>query len=383
MRIQRRVARIAGAWLLATALLSARPSSSLAWCAGDCNADGTVSISELIRAVNLALGRGALGECAAADSNGDEQVRITDLIAAVNAALAGCPPEPTATPTAAATPTATASPTINLPPQIAVTSVYRSFPGEEVAIPLAATDPEGGSVSCEANDLPAGAAFDAESATLTWMPSGEQIGAYGVDLACTDGGGATGQALLPLRIAPLDACTTATCEPATGCTTELLAPDQDCCDGEPEVRVPEPAADCPAGRLLRIGRNERGFGRIDNCHYLRLLNSGQGIGAHILFNIEARCIDIDGAVRLATRLETDTRILTDSAQFLDAVVERGDGFFEQRGVFVPLPTTDRRLVEGHEALLTVRLTDADRVVVEHRVRVVLTSSTLPDLAELD
>lgn len=104
---------------------------------------------------------------------------------------------------------------------------------------------------------------------------------------------------------------------------------------------------------------------------------------HMLFNIEARCIDIDGPVRLSTRLETATRILTDSGQFLDALEAREDGFIAQRGVYMPIPSTDPRLVEGDEAQFTVRLTDASGVVLTHSVRVTLTLGTLPDLAELE
>lgn len=64
-------------------------------CSGDCDGDGRVTIAELIRGVNLALGGtaggGAGGEtCAAFDANGDGRVTIGELIAAVNRALDGC-----------------------------------------------------------------------------------------------------------------------------------------------------------------------------------------------------------------------------------------------------------------------------------------------------
>jgi hypothetical protein len=38
-----------------------------AQCAGDCDSNGTVAISELVTGVNMALGRA--GECAAMDTN--------------------------------------------------------------------------------------------------------------------------------------------------------------------------------------------------------------------------------------------------------------------------------------------------------------------------
>lgn len=59
-------------------------------CAGDCDGNGVVSIAELIRAVNIALGIADLSTCQAADRNGDGNVAINELIAAVNSALLGC-----------------------------------------------------------------------------------------------------------------------------------------------------------------------------------------------------------------------------------------------------------------------------------------------------
>jgi hypothetical protein len=60
-------------------------------CLGDCGADGIVSVNDLVRAVNIALGRLSLTECPAAARNGDT-VMITDLVASVSNALRGCPP---------------------------------------------------------------------------------------------------------------------------------------------------------------------------------------------------------------------------------------------------------------------------------------------------
>jgi hypothetical protein len=59
-------------------------------CTADCNGDGMVSIAELVRAVNIALGRVALDQCSSADANGDGMISINELIQAVNAALRGC-----------------------------------------------------------------------------------------------------------------------------------------------------------------------------------------------------------------------------------------------------------------------------------------------------
>jgi hypothetical protein len=60
-------------------------------CVGDCDGDRTVTISELVSGVGLALNGAAPATCAALDRNGDRQVDVSELIAAVANALAGCP----------------------------------------------------------------------------------------------------------------------------------------------------------------------------------------------------------------------------------------------------------------------------------------------------
>jgi hypothetical protein len=59
-------------------------------CVGDCDRNGTVSIDELIRGVNIALELLGLDECPAFDADGDGVVGIGELILAVNAALGPC-----------------------------------------------------------------------------------------------------------------------------------------------------------------------------------------------------------------------------------------------------------------------------------------------------
>lgn len=59
-------------------------------CSGDCNADGEVTVDELVRGVNIGLGGRPVGDCPGFDSNGDGLVSINELISAVNAALGGC-----------------------------------------------------------------------------------------------------------------------------------------------------------------------------------------------------------------------------------------------------------------------------------------------------
>jgi len=50
-----------------------------------------VTIEELIRGVNIALGNAPVSDCPPFDRNADGQVTIDELIAAVGAAMSGCP----------------------------------------------------------------------------------------------------------------------------------------------------------------------------------------------------------------------------------------------------------------------------------------------------
>jgi hypothetical protein len=59
-------------------------------CAGDCDGDGVIAITELIRAVSIALGRIAVDECPAADPMRDGRVTVGELVQCVNSALGNC-----------------------------------------------------------------------------------------------------------------------------------------------------------------------------------------------------------------------------------------------------------------------------------------------------
>jgi hypothetical protein len=79
---------IAIALVAASAATSVRAGTGT--CVGDCNGDGTVSINELITAVNIALDTGSLSTCRAIDNDGDGVAAISELIQAVNGALSSC-----------------------------------------------------------------------------------------------------------------------------------------------------------------------------------------------------------------------------------------------------------------------------------------------------
>jgi hypothetical protein len=51
-----------------------------------------VTVAELIRSLNVALGRAPLSACPASDGNGDSAVSIGDLVNGVSGAVTGCEP---------------------------------------------------------------------------------------------------------------------------------------------------------------------------------------------------------------------------------------------------------------------------------------------------
>ncbi len=59
-------------------------------CVGDCSLDDAVTIAELLRMVNIALGDAAVDTCEAGDPNHDQAVTINEILQAVSNALAGC-----------------------------------------------------------------------------------------------------------------------------------------------------------------------------------------------------------------------------------------------------------------------------------------------------
>lgn len=67
-----------------------RPTRPLGPCVGDCNRDGRIAISELVRGVNIALAGATASDCAPLDRDDNGAVNVNELVAAVNAALNGC-----------------------------------------------------------------------------------------------------------------------------------------------------------------------------------------------------------------------------------------------------------------------------------------------------
>lgn len=60
-------------------------------CVGDCDGNGEVTVVDLIKGVNIALGTASIDTCPVFDVNGNGEVEITELIIGVNNALTSCP----------------------------------------------------------------------------------------------------------------------------------------------------------------------------------------------------------------------------------------------------------------------------------------------------
>lgn len=59
-------------------------------CVGDCDDDHKVTVDELVKGVNIALGNLTLDQCSAFNCNGTGHVTVDCLVKGVNAALNGC-----------------------------------------------------------------------------------------------------------------------------------------------------------------------------------------------------------------------------------------------------------------------------------------------------
>lgn len=264
--------------------------------------------------------------------------------------------------------------------------VYRTFPGFEMRVPLPATDPEGDELICEVPALPEGATLESANQTVTWVPSPLQIGPFSIPFTCWDSAQppAAVNGELLVKVLPRDACTVPECDPLHGCETAVLGLDRNCCMAEAEPRISEPVAQCPAGRVMFLGRNDSGFGRLQNCDVLRMYVQLQ-TGAHIRFHVEARCLNTAHPVALRARLESASRgVLLDVTAPRLVLQPRPDGFAERRHIAMAIggagPFFD---LENAEANFSVTVTDADAVSVSNTVRVILTSTPHPDLPEAD
>jgi hypothetical protein len=104
--------RFRGVLVFAIAVATLSATVAALQCPGDLNGDGTVTIDEIVRAVNAALNSCTADPCPG-DLNGDHVVTIDEIVTAIGAALQGCDSSPTltSTPTTIETPSLTSTPT--------------------------------------------------------------------------------------------------------------------------------------------------------------------------------------------------------------------------------------------------------------------------------
>lgn len=69
---------------------SPTPTRTPAPCAGDCDGDGSVTVDELLKGVNIALGKLSVDHCDSLDSDHDGTVTVDEIVSAVANALNGC-----------------------------------------------------------------------------------------------------------------------------------------------------------------------------------------------------------------------------------------------------------------------------------------------------
>jgi hypothetical protein len=341
------------------------PAAGGATCVGDCNSDGVVTVEEVLQGVNIALGSMPATGCGAVDANNDGDVTINELLGAVHSALSGCP--------------------VNHAPDVPCFGIYPGYPGFEIALPIAASDTDGDRLHYSASNLPDGATLDEQTGIFSWTPTTTQFGAFYVPFTVTDDGSPplSTDGLLTFRVSPQDLCQQISCDPATGCDGTSLPLNQPCCTDLP-LRVPEPTAPCPEGRVLFVGANiSSGIGRLQDCDRLRVINAAQ-TSATVRLNVEALCVNASDAATVHARLVAKTRgLVFDSA--LRVFLDPGDdGYLQRTALAFPVQTPGPFFdFEGDDADLTVTLTDSDGVAVSTHVRVTLTFTPLDDLTDLN
>lgn len=69
---------------------TAMPTQPPLPCTGDCSADGTVTVDEIVQGVNIALGAAPASACPPFDRSQDGEVTVDEILQAVAAALSGC-----------------------------------------------------------------------------------------------------------------------------------------------------------------------------------------------------------------------------------------------------------------------------------------------------
>ena len=74
-----------------TATLAPTPTRTATHCVGDCNNSGGVTVDDLVKMANVALGKAAIATCMAGDTNRDGRITIDEVLTGVHNALVACP----------------------------------------------------------------------------------------------------------------------------------------------------------------------------------------------------------------------------------------------------------------------------------------------------
>jgi hypothetical protein len=341
---------------------------------GDLDRDESIALTDAVGLLGYIFLGGAPPPCRpVADANGDAVVDVSDPVRLLIFLFGGAPALP---PLSAEEEAECAGG--NQPPLVASLPVYRTYPGFPIELGIGAQDPENDALHYEAQDLPPGASLDGELGMLRWTPAADQLGPFYVTCAVSDAAIPPNRvtSVLVFQVLPLDPCARPQCEPATGCEPGLAPLGEDCCGDPAATRVDEPDVDCPAGRVLHVGRNSFAaptIGRLQSCDQLRLVALGQG-GHVATLHFEMRCL-LPEHVLIEARLQTAGTVLFDVAASR-SFTTRADGFIELRNISI---VAEGLFSDGMEANLTVAATDLANVRVERQVRVVLTRNLVSDL----
>src|SRR5262249_22337906 len=89
---------------------------------------------------------------------------------------------------------------VNRAPRIVPLAPYFGLEGNATVLSVTAGDPDSDAILYSASGLPAGAAFNAGSATFSWTPGFEQAGTYTVTFTAGDPSGLSDSMTVDLRI---------------------------------------------------------------------------------------------------------------------------------------------------------------------------------------
>lgn len=340
----------------------ASPAAALQ-CVGDCGLDGSVTVDEIVIGVGIALGQGNAEDCAPFDRSRDNAVTVDEILAAVDAALNGCTPNQ-------------APETVDLP-------LYRTYPGQQVRVTIPGSDADGDDLRFDSTTLPPGATLDSGTGVLAWDPTAADVGVYPLTYTVTDDGipSLSASGGFELRVATLEQCVEVECDPAVGCIETPVDVGTMCCTGEEPARVAEPLGECPDGAMIVVGRNEEGFGPLQNCDELPVISLGQG-GTRVTMHFAARCIfSAEGANLRIQMYNSEFTLVNRTSRINFRPVDNGYAAVFNLSSTIDDSLFEPFLLEGAEQQLYVSVQDANGLLVERTLRIRTTLQRRDDLPD--